>query len=159
MNRWKQIAITDTGSEIAEAAFILPLLFALLFGIVWFGRAFNIYATLNRAAHEGAQAAAARTCASCGNTFQSAANIQANVINPILRAAHIDPNTATINPPIDVLMNPTSSPPDPPEFGKSVTISYLYGFTLNGIQCCPLALTPVNLGVTLSATAQSRQEN
>lgn len=159
MNRWKQLASDSTGSEIAEAAFVLPLVFALLFGIVWFGRGFNIYATLNRAAHEGAEAAAVRTCASCGNQFQSTSNVQTNVINPILVAAHIDPSTATVNPPIDVLMNPTSSPPDPPELGKSVTISYVYAFRLNGIQCCPLTLAPINLGVTLTATAQSRQEN
>ena len=157
MNRWKQIAITDTGSEIAEAAFILPLVFALLFGIVWFGRAFNIYATLNRAAHEGAEAAATSDCATCTPILRDQTYIQVNVVNPILRAAHIDTSAATvILPSQPVLMNPGSSPP---KFGRVVTVTYPYGFRLNGVQCCPLTLAPINLGVILSATAQSGQEN
>ncbi len=57
-----------SGAEIAEAAVVLPLLFMLLFGIMWFARAFNIYTTINRAAREGALAAAAHNCATCGNT-------------------------------------------------------------------------------------------
>ena len=68
---------------------VLPLLFMLLFGIMWFARAFNIYTTINRAAREGALAAAANNCATCGNTRQTAANIQTNVVNPILTAAHL----------------------------------------------------------------------
>ncbi|MGA8313148.1 MAG: TadE family protein, partial [Terriglobales bacterium] len=63
-----------SGAEIAEAAVILPVLFMLLLGIMWFGRAFNISATVNHAAREGALAAAARNCASCGNTPQTQAN-------------------------------------------------------------------------------------
>ena len=46
------------GAEIAEAAMVLPLVFMLLLGIVWFGRAFNIYSTITQAAQQGAIAAA-----------------------------------------------------------------------------------------------------
>ena len=63
MKYWKKIASETSGAEIAEAAFVLPILFAVLFAVVWFGRAFNIYATLNRAAREGAQAAVVTDCA------------------------------------------------------------------------------------------------
>ena len=46
------------GAEIAEAAMVLPLVFMLLLGIVWFGRAFNIYSTIQQAAQQGAITAA-----------------------------------------------------------------------------------------------------
>ena len=45
-------------AEIAEAALVLPVVFVFLLGIVWFGRAFNIYSTIQQAAQQGAIAAA-----------------------------------------------------------------------------------------------------
>ena len=156
MKLWKQLARESTGSEIAEAAVILPLLFALLFGIVWFGRAFNVYATINRAAHEGAQAAAVFACATCLPNIRNQAYIQNNVVNPILTASHVNPNAATVTLVQNVQMNPGGIPA---EFGSVVTVTYPYDFRLNGIQCCPLTLAPINLGVTLRAQAQSRQED
>src|ERR1700724_1862974 len=86
--------LRDTsGAEIAEAAVILPLLFMLLFGIMWFARAFNIYTTVNRAAREAAQVAAAPNCATCGSPpFRNAAYIQNNVVTPILNASHVNPS-------------------------------------------------------------------
>ena len=49
--KWlREIARDSCGTEIAETAVVLPLVFMLLLGIMWFGRAFNIYSTLNRAA-------------------------------------------------------------------------------------------------------------
>ena len=54
------------GSEVAEAALVLPLLFMFLLGIVWFGRAFNIYSTITQAAQQGAVTAARPYCATCG---------------------------------------------------------------------------------------------
>ncbi len=54
------------GAEIAEAAIVLPLVFMLLLGIYWFGRAYNIYATITHAAREGARAATAPTSATFG---------------------------------------------------------------------------------------------
>src|SRR4029077_21274942 len=88
---WSRPLRDAAGAEIAEAAVVLPLLFMLLFGIMWFARAFNIYSTVNRAAREGAMAAAANNCTTCGNARQSVVNIQNNVVNPILTAAHLDP--------------------------------------------------------------------
>ena len=40
----------ERGAEIAEAAVVLPIAFMFLLGIVWFGRAFNIYSTITRSA-------------------------------------------------------------------------------------------------------------
>jgi hypothetical protein len=156
MRRWKKIATETRGSEIAEAAFVLPLVFLLLLGIVWFGRAFNVYATINRAAREGAQVAVAPSCATCGNVFPDPTYIQNNVVNPILNAAHLDPSQVQAFQVLPVQLNPGSTPV---ELGTSVSFNYPYGFRLNGLTCCPLALTPINMGITLSAQAQARHED
>lgn len=90
----------DCGSEIAEAAVVLPVLFLLLFSIYWFGQAFNIYGTINHAAREGARAAAVPACASCsvGCTWQSS-NLPCDApvisaVNNALTAAHLNPELA-----------------------------------------------------------------
>ena len=57
MDRLKRIIAETGGSEIAEAALVIPIFFLVLLGIYWFGRAFNTYATINHAAREGALAA------------------------------------------------------------------------------------------------------
>jgi TadE-like protein len=87
----------DRGSEIAEAAVVLPVLFLLLFSIYWFGRAFSIYSTINHAAREGARTAAVPGCANCaaGCTWQ-ASNLPcdapvASAVDNALTAAHLDP--------------------------------------------------------------------
>src|SRR2546426_912425 len=59
--KFGRIRERESGAEIAEAAFVLPLVFMFLFGMVWFGRAFNIYTTITSAAREGA-----RTAEQCG---------------------------------------------------------------------------------------------
>lgn len=56
------------GTEIVEAAFVLPVLFALLMGTIWFGRAFQIYATITQAAQQGAVLAARPMCSTCIST-------------------------------------------------------------------------------------------
>jgi Flp pilus assembly protein TadG len=96
----KRVLAEDMASEIAEAALVLPLAFMILLGIYWFGRAFNTYATINHAAREGARAAAAQTCATCGNGLNPA-NV-ATIINQAMQASSIDPNqirayTPTLN--------------------------------------------------------------
>ncbi len=67
MGRLRKLVTATGGSEIAEAALVLPILFMLLLGIYWFGRAFNVYATINHAAREGARAAVAQKCATCSS--------------------------------------------------------------------------------------------
>ena len=146
-----------SGAEIAEAAVVLPLLFMLLFGIMWFARAFNIYTTINRAARQGALAAAANNCATCGNTRQTAANIQTNVVNPILTASHLDPGQVQN---FTVLWDHPLNPGTPPvELGAVVSLQYPYSFKLNGISCCPPTLSPITTGIIMTAQAQARQED
>src|SRR5208337_4990271 len=82
------------GSEIAEAALVLPLVFLVLLGIYWFGRAFNVYATINHAAREGARYAVAQTCATCGNTAPQVNNI-ADQVGQAMQASGLDPKQAS----------------------------------------------------------------
>lgn len=80
----------ETGAEIAEAAVVLPIAFMFLLGIVWFGRAFNIYSTITQAAHQGAIAAARASCATCGNAFPNDAAVD-NTIFAMLKSSNLDP--------------------------------------------------------------------
>ncbi len=150
-------ASQDVGAQIAEFAAVAPLLVMVIFGILWFGRAFNIYTTVNHAVRNAAQAAATRSCASCGNTFPTTGSVETDVIDPILSASHLDPaqkqNFTIVH---GVIENPSSSPR---VTGAKVTLSYPYNFKLNGITCCPVALTPLTLGVTINAQAQAQEEN
>ena len=107
----KGLACETAGAEIAEAAVVLPLLLLLLFGILWFARAFNIYTTINRAARQGALVAATNNCGTCGNdNCPDQVYIQTNVVNPILTASHLDPAQATVTlNPIDPQLYPGST--------------------------------------------------
>jgi Flp pilus assembly protein TadG len=101
MGKLKKIGTETSGSEIAEAALVLPILFMLLLGIYWFGRAFNVYATINHAAREGARAGTALTCATCGtpNAPLTADGVAAQV-KQSLEASHLDP--AQVAPPVSL---------------------------------------------------------
>jgi hypothetical protein len=90
MRRFKKIFRGTEGSEIAEAALVLPIAFMILLAIYWFGRAFNIYGTINHAAREGAQISIAQTCADCGNAAPLTGTI-ATRVTQALQASHIDP--------------------------------------------------------------------
>src|SRR5437763_14435065 len=69
----------DSGQEILEAAIVLPILFLIFLAIFWFGRAFNISSTLDRAAREGVKAASLRTCATCLNQSMVPSQVLAQV--------------------------------------------------------------------------------
>jgi hypothetical protein len=90
----KKLAAGTAGSQIAEAAVILPLLMMILLGVYWFGRAYNIYATINYAAIEGARVASAATCATCGNVPPTPDEI-GNRVGQALRASKLDPALVT----------------------------------------------------------------
>lgn len=91
MKLWKKIVEETSGAEIAEAAAVLPLVFMLLLGIYWFGRAYNIYATATHAAREGARMAVTDSCATCGDAAPTATQVAAHVADA-LRASKLDPN-------------------------------------------------------------------
>lgn len=88
------------GSEIAEAAAVLPLMFLILLGIFWFGQAFSIHGAIARAAQDGARAGAAPYCATCTATNSPATNA-VNAVNASLLASKLDPTRIPV---------PSSSP-------------------------------------------------
>jgi Flp pilus assembly protein TadG len=84
---WK-IAKDTRGTEIVESAFVLPIVFMFVIGIIWFGLVFLIYGTLAQGTRAGAGAAVAPVCATCGTTPSPAASAQTAVYNA-LAAAHL----------------------------------------------------------------------
>ena len=164
------------GAEIAEAAMVLPLVFMLLLGIVWFGRAFNIYSTIQQAAQHGAIMAAREGCATCGaSTFPISVD---TTVTAVMQASNLDPSQISIpsampTPPScvpaalpvtckksanniilcqQVLLNSPASSTQPPQCGVIVSFQYPFSFYL--------PFTSLNLqSVVMSAQAQSRMEN
>jgi Flp pilus assembly protein TadG len=151
--RLRKIARGTRGSEIAEAALVLPIFFMVLLGIYWFGRALNTYASLNHAAREGALAATMSSCASCGNIATTPATV-ATAVTTALQAAGLSPsqiqvyappsavscgggspicNTASANNNITICSNVQLTPaasPGLPVCGMTVTFQYPYNFSL-----------------------------
>ncbi len=92
---------SEQGSEVAEAAVVLPILFFVLISIYWFGAAFNTYGAINHAAREGARTAAVPACGSCtpGCPTWMGSNLPCDTsvvdaVNDALLAAHLDPTQA-----------------------------------------------------------------
>jgi len=163
----------EAGVEILEAALVLPILFTLLLGIVWFGRAFNIYSTITQAAQQGAISAARATCATCGNANTNAA--VDNAITSVLQSSNLPPSQiqASPNPGLaacasppgggctavnkiwvcrNVQLNPSGVATQPQQCGSVVSFQYPFE--------AYLPFTSLNLRqVVMSAQAQSRMEN
>ena len=164
------------GAEIAEAALVLPVVFLFLLGIIWFGRAFNIYSTITQAAQQGAIVAARPTCGTCGNNPAGMPAVT-SAVEAVMNASSLDttqiianaPSTTPVfcpNPPYptglcttagdkvtvcsNVLLNTASQPL--PVCGALVTFRYPFQFYL--------PYTSLNLSqIILTAEAQSRMEN
>jgi hypothetical protein len=170
----RRLTKTD-GAEIAEVALVLPLVFMLLLGIVWFGRAFNIYSTITQAAQQGAIAAARASCATCGNDFATNPEVH-NAVDAVLLASNLDPNQIKASarpgllpcpPPAPsggctggpkiwvcrtVQLNPPGGSGQPLQCGSVVSFEYPFQFYL--------PFTSLNQQqIVMSAQAQSRMEN
>lgn len=87
----RNIAKDTRGTEIVESAFVLPIVFMFVIGVIWFGLVFLIYGTLAQGTRTGAEAAVAPFCATCGTTPSPAASAQTAVYNA-LAAAHLNKN-------------------------------------------------------------------
>jgi TadE-like protein len=90
-SRWqilRSVAEDTRGTEIVESAFVLPLVFMFVIGIIWFGLVFLIYGTLAQGTRAGAEAAVAPVCTTCGLTPSPAASARTAVYNA-LAAAHL----------------------------------------------------------------------
>src|SRR5690242_15189095 len=86
----RKLARDERGAEIVETALVMPIVFMVLLGIFWFGRAYNVYSTITYAAREGAITAARASCAECGNTLPTNVAV-ATRVSDVLRASKLDP--------------------------------------------------------------------
>jgi Flp pilus assembly protein TadG len=104
-NTLRRLLHETSGSDIVEAAFVLPLLFMVIIGIFWFGQAYRIYNTETHAAMEGARAAVAPACTTCAPLTTTQIDTNAvTAVNNSLAAAHLSPaqlqpSGSTWNPP------------------------------------------------------------
>jgi Flp pilus assembly protein TadG len=147
----RRVARTDA-AEIAEAALVLPLVFMFLLGIVWFGRAFNIYSTIQQAAQQGAITAARSSCATCENTAATTASVDA-VVTTVMQASSLDPSQ---------IQPPTSAPncgtlvcgacpapfPPAPTTGPCSSTDNIY--VCQNVQLNPGTTQPVQCGAVVS---------
>lgn len=100
---------------------VLPLVFMFLMGIVWFGRAFNIYSTITQAAQRGAVIAARPVCATClptgtgwnGDTSFPGDGAVDNAIFSVMQASSIDPSQIIATPSVSYPSCSTLIPPAP----------------------------------------------
>jgi Flp pilus assembly protein TadG len=176
MKTIRRLLVGTNGSEIAETAAVLPILFSVLLGVFFFGRAYNIYGTITQAAIQGARAAVAPACATCPGSLLPADQIATNVIAPVLQASKLDPALVqsltpaacpcgtvacgtpvacdpagvSATPSICVQQNVTlTNTAGNPQCGTSVAFQYPYGFNL------PFQ----SFTLQMKATAQMRGEN
>jgi hypothetical protein len=172
---------SSEAAEIAEVAVVLPIVFIFLFGIIWFGRAFNIYSTIQQAAQQGAIAAARDTCATCGNTLTTSATAD-GAIKAVMQASNLDVTKIQLpaSPPNcgSATCVPCASPPAPPGGGcpskaAAGTIYVCQNVTLNPTAASPQCGTVVSFqypfqfhvpftsldSILMSAQAESRMEN
>lgn len=168
----------ESGQETFEAGIVLPILFLILLGIFWFGRAFNIKSTIQRAARKGVNTASQYSCATCGNTPQGSTQILTSVTDA-LDADHLKSiDVVSYTPPFSCTASPA------PSCSSSGNVQICTGVPLNcgNLQCQmpPVAcganpalgvrisfgyqyVFPLPLGnlppMTLRAVAQSDPEN
>ena len=91
---WRCSAGDTRGSEIAEFAVVVPLLFMFLMAIFWFGQAYSVYGTLTQASRAGARAAVAPVCATCGTSTPTQNAVAA--VTSAMTASHL--STAQLQP-------------------------------------------------------------
>lgn len=150
------------GAEIAEVAMVLPLVFMLLLGIIWFGRVYNVYSTITQAAQQGAITAARATCTTCsgptgggwnGTNFPDDSTVD-TAIFAVLQASRIDPGQipTNSNPPTTSTLSTCGIPPLSPPLSLPLTCT-----TNNNITICRNALMtptasnqPIQCGVVVS---------
>lgn len=96
-----RIAAGDSGAALLEFAIVVPILLMVLIGIVWLGRAYNVYSTITRAAREGARYAALPSSVAAGNSFadtpssscSSGTNAYTNYVVPVLTSENLNPSS------------------------------------------------------------------
>jgi Flp pilus assembly protein TadG len=147
-----QKLISDTrGLALVEFAFVAPILVMLLLGTFWVGRTMSVYEALGRAARDGARAAIARPCATCGGSGASDSDVH-DVVEDALESASID--TTNPNFQVNIARDQPLNPSEPASFQSSgVTVTVSYPVQLNIPFTTQKATT-----IHLSSTVSMRQE-
>lgn len=165
-----RLAVRDAaGAELFEFALVLPLLATLLLGIVWIGRAYNVYQTITRGAREGARYAVLPSSVAQGNTYtdtyttagtnsqqaclSNPTSIFTNYVSPSLSASNLDPTKVQNYCEQAMWINPDV--PSNQQSGQcGVQISFQYPVQLY------IPFTTLNAStVNISTHAQMRFEN
>ncbi len=130
------------GSTLVESALTLLLLLTLVFGIIEFGRAFNVYQTMTNAAREGARFAVAPcpfafsvggTCAA--GQLPSTTAVQ-NYVQGFLNSGSVSA------PPATVTVDPAYVPPGDPITGETYTrVTITFPYTFHFFQYTPTITT------------------
>lgn len=156
IRRVLEIARADLGAELFEFAIVAPLLLMLLIGIVWIGRAYNVYETITRAAREGARYAVLPNSVASGNvtadTLSASCSTNTNTYNnyvvPALKADGLDPTNVKSYCQKAAWLENTY----PQQCGVSISFEYQVQMA---IPFTPLNATTINI----PADAQMRLEN
>lgn len=99
MKKLCRILLGSEAAEVAELAIVLPIVISLIFAIFSFGRAYNIYSTITRAAQDGARVAVTPVCATCapvtctgggGSSQYPCDQTVVQAVNDALVASHLD---------------------------------------------------------------------
>jgi len=162
---------------------VLPLVFMFLMGIVWFGRAFNIYSTITQAAQQGAVTAARPVCATClatgggwnGDASFPGDTVVDNAIFSVMQASSIDPSQIIATPSVSYPSCSDSGPAPPGACTTTNNITVCRSVVLNATTNPPQCGTIVSFQypfqfyfpftslsmqqINLTAQAQSRMEN
>lgn len=161
----KTLAGDQAGAELFEFALVLPLLLALVLGIIWIGRAYNIYETITRAAREGVRYAVLpssvaagdnlpytyTSAGSCAITSPSASSVFPNYIAPALQASSLNPSAVINYCEGAYVLDPDA---DASVQQCGVRISFQYPVTL------AIPFTSVNATtINISTSVQMRMEN
>jgi Flp pilus assembly protein TadG len=142
----------ERGADIVEATFVLPILLTMVFALFAFGRGWDIYQTMTRAAREGVHEAVTTNCAMCGNSYTSASDIQNNIVFPALQAAGIDTTNSTLTSTYKQGVAVLATNGTVSVCGVYITFSYPYNVTI--------PFLPWTLGtITLTTKVQMRYEN
>jgi TadE-like protein len=131
------------GTEIAEAALVLPIMFMVLLGIYYFGLALSTYETINHAAMEAARIAALPTCATCARSVNT--TLAGDAVQHVLQAAGLNPARSAEIPPASETLTSCGNNPlicnDPSGGGSGPAMCVYYDVWLNappfvGPQAC-----------------------
>lgn len=158
VTKWRE----DSGAELLEAALVIPIMLMLLLGIISFGRAWNVYQTITRAAREGAREAVLTPCATCSGPNYNASGIWTNFVNPVLQSDNLDPTNKVYVASqtmeyINLDVPPGTTPTGCTSTGNCVCgilVQFTYPYTLS------LPFTSVNLStLNLTTHVQMRLES